>query len=149
MSELAPYSYFLRDVFPGASHELLRLLESSAENALLLRSDYLTIRDWLEIADCHTAEGLCALLVVLMLALEEGSLCVEASSEAPARRLADLADEPEARTWAERIVADLACAAGPRLVGTDAADHRPVIVHEVAGRRYLYFQKYLKAEQEF
>ena len=34
-----------------------------------------------------------------------------------------------------------------RLIGTAATDHKPVILYEAGGRRYLYFQKYLHAEQ--
>ena len=41
-----------------ASAELLRLLEGAVENAGLLRGDYFTICDWLEIADYAEAEGL-------------------------------------------------------------------------------------------
>ena len=79
-------TYFLKDPFPAASPELMRLLEAAAEHAGLLRSDYTTIRDWLEVADYAGAEGLTALLLVLMLSLEEGSLCVEASYAGIARR---------------------------------------------------------------
>jgi exodeoxyribonuclease V alpha subunit len=146
MTEATPLTYFLKDLFPNSSPELLRLLESSAENAGLLRGDYFTIRDWLEIADYPAAEGLIALLLVLMLALEEGSLCVEASAESIARRLTDLVGADDAMAWAGRILADLAEHGFARLIGTRADDHRPVVLYTIGPRRYLYFQKHLKAE---
>lgn len=149
MTEPTPLTYFLKDLFPAASAELLRLLEGAAENAGLLRGDYFTIRDWLEIADYCDAEGLAALLLVLMLALEEGSLCVEASAESIARRLTDVVGTAEAMVWARRILDDLAADCFPRLIGTSPTDHRPVVLHTIGERRYLYFQKYLKAELEF
>ena len=141
--------YFLKDPFPAASPELMRLLEAAAEHAGLLRSDYTTIRDWLEVADYAGAEGLTALLLVLMLSLEEGSLCVEASDAGIARRLVDLVGAEDAQRWAHRIVGDLAADSFPRLIGQSANDNRPVIVHAVGGQRYIYFQKYLKAELAF
>ncbi len=146
IAEATPLTYFLKELFPQASAELLRLLGGAAENAGLLRGDYFTIRDWLEIAEYGDAEGLVALLLVLMLALEEGSLCVEASAESIARRLTDLVGGDEAQVWAQRILDDLDRDCFPRLIGTTPRDHRPVIRHMIDGRPYLYFQKYLRAE---
>jgi exodeoxyribonuclease V alpha subunit len=149
MTEPTPLTYFLKELFPKSSPELLRLLEGTAENAGLLRGDYFTIRDWLEIADYCDAEGLVALLLVMMLALEEGSLCVEATPEAVARRMADVVGADEATRWARRILDDMGVDCFPRLIGTTPADHRPVIIHTIGERRYLYFQKYLRAELDF
>lgn len=149
MTESTPSTFFLKDLFPDASPELLRLLEGAAANSGLLRSDFSTIRDWLEIAEYKRAEALVAVLLVLMLALEEGSLCVEASAESIARRLIDLVGPEEAQAWAQRIVTEQAGDGFPRLIGASPADHRPVIRYSVGERSYLYFQKYLKAELEF
>jgi exodeoxyribonuclease V alpha subunit len=149
MTEPTPVSYFLKELFPSATPELLRLLEGASENGGLLRADYFTIRDWLEIAEYQEAEGLVALLLVLMLALEEGSLCVEASTQSIARRLADLVAVEEGLEWTQRILVDLQRERFPRLIGAAACDNRPVILHAIGERRYLYFQKYLKAELDF
>jgi exodeoxyribonuclease V alpha subunit len=149
VTEATPLTYFLKELFPTASAELLRLFEGAAENAGLLRGDFFTIRDWLEIADYGDAESLAALVLALMLALEEGSLCVEASAESIARRLTDLVGADEAMVWSGRIVEDLAGDCFPRLIGVAATDNRPVVLHTMGQRRYLYFQKYLRAELEF
>jgi exodeoxyribonuclease V alpha subunit len=149
MPEPTPLTYFLKDLFPSASAELLRLLEGAAENAGLLRGDYFTIRDWLEIADYAEAEGLIALLLALMLGLEEGSLCVEASAPSIARRLTDLVGADEAMAWARRILDDLAGDGFPRLIGSVAHDHRPIVRHTIGPQQFLYFQKYLRAELAF
>ncbi len=149
MTEPTPLTYFLKELFPKAGAELLRLLEGAAENAGLLRGDYFTIRDWLEIADYGDAEGLVALLLALMLALEEGSLCVEATAESIARRLVDVVGADEANAWARRILDDLAAECFPRLIGATVRDHRPVVLHTIGDKRYLYFQKFLKAELDF
>src|SRR5258708_28570737 len=131
MIEPTPFTFFLKDLFPNASPELLRLLEGAATNAGLLRADFFTIRDWLEIANYERAETLVALLLVLMLALEEGSLCVQASAESISRRLIDLVGAEEAQAWAERIVTELAGDGFPRLIGASPANHRPVIPYSV------------------
>jgi exodeoxyribonuclease V alpha subunit len=146
MPEHREFSYFLTELFPHAEPELLRLFESAAENAALLRSDYYTIRDWLEIADYCEHASLPALLLVVLLALEEGSFCIELSEQALARRLTDLTGAEEARTWAGRLLAGLQRDPCPRLIGTSPHDHKPLILHSTGERRYLYFQKYLKAE---
>ena len=105
MAEQSEYYYFLKELFPGAGPELVRLLHGAADNAFLLRSDFYTIRDWVERAG-NCAEGtLHATLLLMLVALEEGSLCIEVSAAALLRRLQDFVPEPEARAWAERKAA--------------------------------------------
>ena len=149
MAEHSEYYFFLRELFPKAGPELMRLLHGAADNAFLLRSDYYTMRDWLEIADCRDPETAHAILLLMLVALEEGSLCIEISAPALLRRLLDFVPEPESTTWTQRIQDALdrdGCAA---LIGTAPSDHKPVIVHTVAAQRFLYFQKYLLAELNF
>ncbi|MBI2804750.1 MAG: exodeoxyribonuclease V subunit alpha [Planctomycetes bacterium] len=140
------YFPFLKEIFPTAGPGLQRLLQGGFENANLLRSDFYTMRDWLEIAAYGDVEEAHALLLLLLMSLEEGSLCIELNETALQRRLADLVTPEEAADWARRIVA---APAFPELIGLSPDDHRPVILHVVDNRRYLYFQKYLRAEIEF
>jgi exodeoxyribonuclease V alpha subunit len=140
------YLYFLTELFPHAEPGLLALFESAAENAALLRSDYYTMRDWLEIADYRAHPCLPALLLVLLLALEEGSFCLELSEPALTRRLADLVAEDEARSWAQRLCTEFEKDSCGRLIGTRPDEHKPIILHQAGARKFLYFQKYLKAE---
>jgi hypothetical protein len=51
MAQHTEYFHFYKELFPYAGLELLRLLQGATENAPLLRSDFYTMRDWLEIAD--------------------------------------------------------------------------------------------------
>ncbi len=149
MPDRSEYSYFLKELFPSAGPELLRLLQGAADNAMLLRSDFHTIRDWLEIADCSGQEEAHAILLLMLAALEEGSLCIEIAEPALMRRLRDFVPEAEATAWAQRIEAALPLPCFAPLVGTRPDDHRPVILHAVGARRFLYFQKYLRAELDF
>jgi exodeoxyribonuclease V alpha subunit len=148
MTEATPLTYVLKDLFPEASPQLLRLLEAAAENAGLLRGDWFTLRDWLEISEYAGEESVVVLLLVLMLSLDEGSLCVAASAESIAGRLTDLVGPDEALAWAQRVLDDVARDGFPRLIGAAPGDHRPVIRHAIGDRVYFYFQKYLKAERD-
>ncbi len=148
LESIDPYP-FLRDLFPTAGPELMRLLQGGVDNAMLLRSDFYTMRDWLEIAGGADQEPLSAILLLMLVALEEGSLCIEASRPALERRLLDTVPQPDASAWAQRIMEAIAGTSCVALIGTSATDHKPVILHEAAGGRFLYFQKYLHAEQKF
>lgn len=138
----------LRALFPKASAELLYLFQGAEENVSFLQSDWYTVRDWLDIAG-YEHESLHVVLVLLIVALEQGSLCIELSQESLERRLLDLVPAAQAQAWAQRVVGDLATDDFGRLIGSSPDDFRPVIQYLVAGRRYLYFQKLLRHEVEF
>jgi exodeoxyribonuclease V alpha subunit len=134
---------FLRRLFPEAGPELLRLYASAAEDANLLHTDFYTIRDLLDLSGYADQEALHALLLVLLLALDEGSLCVEASETGLDRRLAGLTG---GESWAARIAASLRSPGFPGLIGEQADGSKPVVLHRQGDKQYLYFQKYLKHE---
>src|SRR5438105_4278022 len=141
-----PFSSFLRDLFPEAGPELLRLYETAAETSNLLRVDFYTIRDLVELSDYTREEALQALLLIMLMALDEGSLCIEASEASLKRRLEDLADETAAKLWAERIVSRLREPGFPDLIGARVDEGKPVVIRRSGAKTYLYFQKYLKHE---
>jgi exodeoxyribonuclease V alpha subunit len=143
--EIAP---FLRQLFPATSSELLALLQSARQDAGLLQSDCQTIRDWLDISG-YKQESLIVALVLMILAQDEGSLCIDISRESLAQRLRDVATEDKIPYWAGLLVADLAKQDFSKLIGTAHQGDRPVIRHGAGDREYLYFQKYLRHEQEF
>jgi exodeoxyribonuclease V alpha subunit len=149
MAEHSESFHFLKELFPHTGPELLRLLQGAAENAFLLRSDFYSMRDWLEIADYREEEVPHAILLLMLVALDEGSLCIEIAEAALLRRLRDFVPDAEAISWAQRIVQSLAPPGYPALIGTSSLDHKPVIAHTIGTQRFLYFQKYLRAELEF
>src|SRR5262249_51009634 len=120
------------------------LIAAAHEDADLLGSDLATIRDWLQISE-YDSESLVALLLVHMLGAVQGSLCTELSPDNLARTLGELLSADEAATWTKRILAELD-SPFPRLFGTGPDDDRPLIIYPVAGRRLLYFQKFLRHE---
>ena len=147
MAEHSEQHPFLREIFPGAGPELLRLLQGAAENAVCTHSDFYTIRDWLEIAGYQTRNEAHAILLLLLVALEEGSLCIEIAGAALMRRLRNFVREEEAAGWARHIeaAADL-----PALIGTAPGDQKPVIAHTVGSQRFLYSsEKFLRRRIDF
>jgi exodeoxyribonuclease V alpha subunit len=136
----------LRHLFPDVGPALLRLYAGEAGQGGLLHNDFGTVRDLLDLSGQAGREPIHALLLALFLALNEGSLCLEVSEPALARRLADLVGEDEARGWARRILAELHDRGCPELVGRTAGDGRPVVLCRAGGRDLLYFQKHLKHE---
>jgi exodeoxyribonuclease V alpha subunit len=144
----APSSFraFLSGLFPKAGGELLELYEQAAVNAGLLHTDYYTIRDLLDLSGYGTDEALHALLLIMTIALNEGSPCVEVSAARLARRLGDVVEEGRAQAWANRIIADLGAGAFPALIGAGMEDGRPLIRRHVGDKTYVYFQKFFKYE---
>jgi len=147
MPTAAEFTGFLAPLFPEASMDLLALDASAAENAGLLRSDFYTLRDLLDLSGHGDQEPLHVLLLCLLLALDEGSLCVEATEAGLARRLAGLTTDADARRFARLAGAGLNDHGYPGLIGAEA-DGKPVVRCTTAGKPYLYFQKYRKYEQE-
>src|SRR5437016_8147092 len=96
MPERVDTFHFLKEIFPQAGPELLRLLQGAAENASLLRTDFYTIRDWLEIAEYRANEVPVAILLLMLTALEEGSLCMEVAEPSLVRRLRDFVPDADA-----------------------------------------------------
>jgi exodeoxyribonuclease V alpha subunit len=134
-------------LFPGLSEELAQLYQKAAENAALSHTDFYTIRDLLELSGLEAEEPLHVLLLGLLLALEEGSLCLEIGVESLAQRLADLVDESTARAWAQRILDSLDRGAWGDLIGSACQDSKPLVLLQTESGRYVYFQKYLRDEQ--
>lgn len=139
---------YLGELFPKASPELLRLFQAAQENAAYPLCSFHTIRDWLEIAG-YDHESLHVLVLLLILAEEEGSLCIELSGANLQRRLAELVDAQDAQAWADRILTDLEDQGFPELIGASVDDDRPIIQYRSQDRKYLYFQRFLRHELQF
>ncbi len=131
----------------GLDPELVRALRPPGEmgELPLTYSDYRLIADLCDIAgECHPADQ--ALLLALLVARDEGSLCIRVESDAVKRRLEPVLADGEAEAWAGRIarrLADLPEAA--RLYGSPGDLSRPLIDLTIGPRRYVYFQRYYLA----
>jgi exodeoxyribonuclease V alpha subunit len=152
----AVHTEFLRENFPGASDDLLRLLSAARENTNLTDTDFYTMKDLLELSEYVGDEVLSALLLILLLALDEGSLCIEVSEAALARRFDNVVEPVDAQSWSQRIVAALRSHGFPNLIaqGTDKVcgnsepqEDKPVILCTSGERQLLYFHKFFHHER--
>src|SRR5262245_16936768 len=143
LQETAEYFELARAVFPGAGAELLAVLAGAAENGGLAYADFCALRDLIDLSGYGDSEALHVLLALLLVALEEGSLCLELSDSALRRRLRDLTGDEQAGVWTPRILDELQSRDFSEVIGRTHTDQRPIVLWHEGGRRYLYFQKYL------
>ncbi len=140
----------IRDLFPEQSSDVQAMLARALHGGSLGISDFYTIHDWLEVADYHACEPLVPLLLAMLLAHHEGSLCIEATVENLTRRLSEVCEtKTQAREWSRRILLQMETDPCVRLIGTSPDDHRPVILYHVGRKRFFYFQRFLRAERLF
>ncbi|MFL5240845.1 MAG: exodeoxyribonuclease V subunit alpha [Gemmataceae bacterium] len=140
---------FLQFLFPKAGTELLALYESATDLCGIRYTDLCTVHDLLDLSGYIDEEPLHALLIIMLAALQEGSVCVPTEETALAGRLAEFSDGERARNWAARISAGLKEHGYPQIVGTEGAIDRPVIRTGRSQGDLLYFQKLLKYEMDF
>lgn len=140
---------FLSDLFPEVNAEVRGLFAAAAEHAGLVSADFLGLRDLLVLSGYDDSETLQVVLLLLLIALEEGSLCLELSESSLRRRLDDLLPKEKAAAWAARLVHELKSRDSSALIGRQPEDNKPVILWRAADREFLYFQKYLRHDLIF
>jgi exodeoxyribonuclease V alpha subunit len=124
----------------------------------LTHSDLRLVTDLADLARRAGPEGLGAppelevLTLALLLARDEGSLCIALAEESLTRRLGGLfgAEAGDlARGWALRALAWVRHDEESRsLLGSPQLDSFPLIRYERDGREYLYFQRYFVHERD-
>ncbi len=114
----------------------------------LTHSDVRLIGDVSEIAGGADAADQ-ALMLALLVAREEGSLCLRVEAASLARRLEKVLREGQAVAWAERVI-DRVSAVPPdsHLYGSPDEQSRPLIRLSHEGREYVYFQRYYLAASQ-
>ena len=81
-----PEPIWVRDATPRGSPRLHRLLERAIELADLSASDVYTLGDWIAPLDAEAADNLGLILVAIFLAVGEGSLALEVSTDSMRRK---------------------------------------------------------------
>ncbi len=137
------------ELYPRAGARLVRLTRAAQDAAQIPWADFYQLGDWLEPYPRAQADALGLLATALFLALEEGSLCIELSPAGLMRRLGDLLEPRSATAWIDEALAHFHAGAFADLIGQRAEDAKPIIAWQAGGRRFLYFQKYLRGELEF
>ncbi|HYF48260.1 MAG TPA: AAA family ATPase [Planctomycetota bacterium] len=131
----------------GRNVPVLELLAQAAENGLEDADAYL-LDDLCLMAESR-ADGAVALLLAAILALREGSVCLELSQSEVARRLEGLAAPEEVERLARAAMQELEKGALNALFPDEKAGQpvAPLILKAVGVRKLLYFQKYLRHEE--
>lgn len=153
----------LGDALEGLSPELARDLSLAPPGwsglpGGLTHADLRLVRDLSDLASRPGPEGTLAppefevLVLALLLARDEGSLCVALTEESLTRRLAGLlgdgADDV-ARGWALRALAWVRHDEESReVLGSPQLDGFPLIRYERGGREFLYFQRHFVHERD-
>lgn len=107
----------------------------------LMYSDYRLVADVCDIAGEHDPADQ-ALMLALLVARDEGSLCVRVTADSLARRLEPVLGDGQPEVWARRIVARLAALPSEAaLYGAAEAVARPMVRHG----DYVYFHRYYLA----
>lgn len=128
---------------------LHRVLDRAIDAADLSAIDIYSLGDWIEPLDPSRADHLGLLLVAMFLAAAEGSLAIELSVDALRHRLEGL--DPELDSWIASALEDLHSGKFEHVIGDGrerGIDRRPLLVWPSGERKFLYFQKHLRAEQD-
>jgi exodeoxyribonuclease V alpha subunit len=146
----------LRILGPQAPNLLVDLYTAAtADETVLSDSDFLTVRDLVDVSGCDGPE-VHALLLCMMGARGSGSLCVPLNEANFAKRMAFVVGAKAAETWASRVGRALAgtkplsglASIIERDVGEDESPLLPVIIRKGAHGDHAYFQRdYLSAMQ--
>src|SRR5262245_33651423 len=116
-TELRSAVAYLREVCPNHDEACERLYQGAIDNGNFLATDFFTLRDWLETTGYAGHTSLHALLILLMLALDEGSLCLGLSEPNLRTRLETFVSPEDASLWARLIDRDLKENDFSRLIG--------------------------------
>jgi len=139
---------YLLEIVPEADARLRRLYAGAVKDAGLLATDFYTLRDWLEATKYEKVHSLHALIVLLMVVLDEGSLCLHLTEDNCTCRLGEFLSQEDARYWGKKIVADLAQHDFSRLIGTADKCVTPLVRAEIDGQSMLFFQKFARQEKK-
>lgn len=140
---------FVRSLFPGAGKELLHFYDAAVDKGGLLYTELCTIHDLLNLSCYADQEPVHTVLILMLAALDEGSVCIDTAELALAGRLRNILHEEGAKDWAQRIRAGLQGQGYPDLIGSEGVSDRPIIRCRRASGDLLYFQKLLSCETAF
>ncbi len=136
---LAPDLAMLTELGLGGGQELTRLYGQAVERAELSAVDFLTLRDLLELSGCADLE-LQALLLLMFMELNDGSLCLRLTEQNLEQKLRRLTGDRQPEL-AKKICAGLAGDAWAALISAEDEAYVPLIRKHLGRDHFLYFQK--------
>lgn len=143
---------WVREATAAGTDRLARLVSRATLDADLAASDVYSLGDWIEPLDrVEAADNLGLLLVALFLAVGEGSLAIRLDAFSLKKRLDGMADDAELEAWLSAALADERAGCFDHVIGdgrNTGVDNRPLLKWTDGARRFLYFQKHFRAEEE-
>ena len=127
----------------GATPELRTLFRSAVQGEGALRaSDLLLVRDLVELTgEAHPAFQ--ALLLCLLVARDEGSLCVRLDEASLSRRLSLLTGPETGADWARRVLDSIGSWPGhARIFAQTDDEYLPLVLVDTPRGGYVYFHRY-------
>ena len=138
----------LRLVPPGSGAGYPAILSAALKNDLnLSAADYLAIRDLFDLSGYSDAD-LLALLISMFISINEGSICLKFTEDSLTKKLINFLGTGEAVSISGRIIATPLAQKYPELVSRDPDSYRPIIVKNISGENFLYFNKFPRYESE-
>lgn len=128
----------------GSSSPLAAALASETG---LSAADLLTIRDLAGLSGYHD-DCLQALLVCMFLSINEGSICLKLEKSAVAEKLSAFLDRAGSASMASRITGTDLLKKYPAIISSSEDDYKPLVLKELSGGKFLYFQKFPRYESE-
>ena len=104
--------------------------------------DYMTIRDLCELSGYENDLPLFAVLMAMFAVLQEGSLCLSLDKNSLSSRLQIFMEKDMAEEIAAQFLTNLAGDKYNNLIAKDRSLYLPLVLYELAGKKYLYFQKF-------
>lgn len=135
-------------LMPSADAQASELLRAALESeAGLSAADFLIMRDLMDLSGYRDVE-LQAIIVCMLIAVNEGSICLKYEESRIKKRLGLFLDEEKATALAKRVIKKDPLKSYPELVAAGETDYKPFVLKEIKGERFLYFQKFPRYEAE-
>ncbi|MEA3429212.1 MAG: AAA family ATPase, partial [Thermodesulfobacteriota bacterium] len=104
--------------------------------------DCMTIRDLCELSGYQNDLPLFAVLMAMFAVLQEGSLCLSLDKNSLSTRLQIFMEKDTAEEIAAQFLINLTGDKYNNLIAKDRSLYLPLVLYELAEKKYLYFQKF-------
>lgn len=104
--------------------------------------DYMTIRDLRELGGYQDDICIFAVLMAMFTVLQEGSLCLSLDKNSLLSKLQIFMEKDMAEDIADQFLSNLVGNKYNNLIAKDRSLYRPIVLYELAEKKYLYFQKF-------
>lgn len=132
----------------SADAQVRELFDAARESDIgLSAADLFIVRDLMELSGYRDVE-LEAIILCMLIAVNEGSICLKLEELRIAKRLGTFLDGAKAAALAKCIMKKDLIKSYPEIVSGSETEFKPFILKEIKGGKFLYFQKFPRYEAE-